>query len=220
MKIIAITDLHGAFPVVHRILSSEKSCDAIVIGGDLTTHGTVEEARKAIAGFTSVGIPLFIVAGNMDPPSFDDAYASLGIGLNGRGIVHQNVGFFGVSGSPFTPMHTPYEISEEEIERRAESGWGEVVSASLKVFVPHAPPHNTKLDRVFLGKHVGSTAVRKFIERRQPNVVICGHIHEARGQDSIGTTKIVNCGPAHKGYYAVVQLGPETSIETRELKLQ
>jgi hypothetical protein len=68
---------------------------------------------------------------------------------------------------------------------------------------------------VLLGKHVGSTAVRKFIEERQPDIAICGHIHEARGQDVIGKTKIVNCGTAAKGYYAVVEIAETITVANK-----
>jgi hypothetical protein len=132
--------------------------------------------------------------------------------INGKGVVLDDVGFFGISGSPFTPMHTPYEISEEEIKKRAEAGWRDVNSAKWKIFVPHAPPRNTKLDKIFLGKHVGSTAVKEFVEERQPDVLVCGHIHEARGLDELGRTKMVNCGPAGKGYYAIIETGETVSL--------
>jgi hypothetical protein len=110
-------------------------------------------------------------------------------------------------------MHTPYEISEEEIKKRAEAGWLEVQAARWKIFVPHAPPQKTKLDRIFLGKHVGSTAVREFIEQYQPDVVICGHIHEARGVDSLGKATMVNCGAAGKGYYAIIEIGNTVDVQ-------
>ncbi|MBI3766704.1 MAG: YfcE family phosphodiesterase, partial [Ignavibacteriales bacterium] len=60
---------------------------------------------------------------------------------------------------------------------------------------------------------VGSSSVRKFIEKHQPDLAVCGHIHEARGQDSLEKSKIVNCGPAVNGYYAVVEI--HHSIEIR-----
>jgi len=46
------------------------------------------------------------------------------------------------------------------------------------IMVIHTPPYNTSLD--FNGKkeHVGSAAVRKIIEEKQPYVTLHGHIHE------------------------------------------
>ncbi len=53
----------------------------------------------------------------------------------------------------------------------------------------HAPPYNTNLDRAALDGiqvdhaqldvHVGSVAIRRFIEERQPLVTLHGHIHES-----------------------------------------
>lgn len=215
MRIIALTDIHGSYAKVQEILANEKTVDAVIIGGDLTTVGTPAEAGEAIRLFQSHGKPLFVVAGNMDLPELDDTFDQLRISINAKGRILNEAGFFGVSASPFTPMHTPYEIPEEEIKKRAESGWKEVQSARWKIFVPHAPPRDTKLDRINAGAHVGSTAVRAFIEKYQPDVCVCGHIHEARGTDVIGKTQIVNCGLAGKGYYAVIELGEKIKVESR-----
>jgi len=215
MRILAFSDLHGSFDAVEKVLRDEVAFDAVVIGGDLTTHGTSAEACGAVERFQRCGRPLVVVAGNMDPPEADNGFAGLGVSINARGLTIGDAGFFGVSASPFTPFRTPYEISEEEIRERAEAGWAEVSAARWKVFVPHAPPARTALDRTFFGKHVGSTAVREFIEARTPHVVVCGHIHEARGTDTIGATRMVNCGQAGKGYYAVVTLADQITVETR-----
>jgi Icc-related predicted phosphoesterase len=211
MKILAFTDIHGSYKKVDEILA-KVSADVIVIGGDITTMGTPTEAKIAVEGWKKLGHPLLAIAGNMDSPEIDKALESAGVSVNGRGIKIGDVGFFGVSASPFSPLHTPYEISEEETAQRIEAGYRAVRDSKVKVFVPHAPPHGTKVDKVLMGTHVGSKSVRDFIEREQPDIVICGHIHEARGQDSIGKTRIVNCGPAGKGYYAVIEIGEEILI--------
>jgi Icc-related predicted phosphoesterase len=215
MRILAFTDIHGAYDRVVGILSKEPPFDAVIVGGDLTTHGTVNEATHAVRRFQEFGKPLFIVAGNMDLPAFDALYDSLGVNINAKGAVLGEAGFFGIAGSPFTPMHTPYEISEEEIGRRADAGWRDVQASRWKVFVPHAPPYNTKLDKILLGKHVGSSAVRTFVEEKQPDVLVCGHIHESRGLDSLGKTRLVNCGAAGRGFYASIELGEMITVELR-----
>lgn len=215
MRILAFTDIHGSYDKVADILSKESHFDVVIIGGDLTTNGTVEEAAAAIRRFQRFKKPVFAVAGNMDSPALDATFGTLGVDISANGMVLNNVGFFGIAGCPFTPMHTPYEISEEETRRRAEAGWRDVQATQRKVFVPHAPPRDTKLDKMFLGKHVGSTAVREFVCRNQPDVLICGHIHEARGTDTLGNTKMVNCGAAGRGYYAVIDIGDEIAITLR-----
>lgn len=57
------------------------------------------------------------------------------------------------------------------------------------VFLFHSPPYKTKLDRadldgqvidhVPLDVHVGSIAIQRFIEERQPLLTLHGHIHES-----------------------------------------
>ncbi|HEY4611923.1 MAG TPA: metallophosphoesterase [Bacteroidota bacterium] len=216
MRVLAFSDIHGSYKKVNEILARESGYDLILIAGDLTTVGSPKEAEDAIKLFQAHGKPVLAVAGNMDPPVLEKTFNALGVSINAKGVVYENVGFFGVSASPFTPMNTPYEISEEDILQRAEQGWGEVAKAHWKIFVPHAPPRDTTLDKIMMGRHVGSTAVRKFIDERQPDVVVCGHIHEARGMDTLGKSKIVNCGPAGKGYYAVIEVGAEVRIELKE----
>jgi Icc-related predicted phosphoesterase len=80
------------------------------------------------------------------------------------------------------------------------------------VFLFHAPPHESNLDRAALdGKtfdhapldvHVGSIAIRRFIEARQPLLTLHGHIHESARitgswRDSFGRT--VALSAAHDG---------------------
>jgi uncharacterized protein len=215
MRILALSDIHGAYAKAKEILVRETSYNLILISGDVTTHGSAAEAEGAIRQFQTFGKPLLVVSGNMDSPEIDDVFTRRGCSLNAKGVVIGEVGFFGVSAAPLSPLHTPYEISEDEILRRAESGWNDVKNARWKVFVPHAPPYKTKLDQMFLGKHVGSIAIRTCIDKYQPDVVVCGHIHEARGTDTLGVSQMINCGPAAKGYYIVIEIGETITVENR-----
>jgi Icc-related predicted phosphoesterase len=62
-------------------------------------------------------------------------------------------------------------------------------SLDRAIFLFHGPPYETKLDRaandgkmidhVPLDLHVGSIAVRRFIEQRQPLLTLHGHVHES-----------------------------------------
>jgi Icc-related predicted phosphoesterase len=80
------------------------------------------------------------------------------------------------------------------------------------IFLFHTPPYGTDLDRAALdGKmidhvpldvHVGSIAVRRFIEARQPLLTLHGHVHESARltgswRDQIGTTYMFSA--AHDG---------------------
>lgn len=67
------------------------------------------------------------------------------------------------------------------------------------LYVLHSPPRDTACDQVGARAHVGSRAVRAFVERLQPPLVLSGHIHEsprvsAAYRDAIGRTVVVNPG--------------------------
>lgn len=80
------------------------------------------------------------------------------------------------------------------------------------IFLFHSPPYKTKLDRAALdGKkvdhvpldvHVGSIAIKRFIENQQPLLTLHGHIHESAQitgtwKDRIGKT--YSFSAAHNG---------------------
>jgi Icc-related predicted phosphoesterase len=80
------------------------------------------------------------------------------------------------------------------------------------VFLFHSPPYKTNLDRAALDGqmidhvpidvHIGSIAIQRFIQSRQPHVTLHGHVHESARltgswQDSIGRTRCLSA--AHDG---------------------
>lgn len=78
------------------------------------------------------------------------------------------------------------------------------------IFVCHAPPYDTKLDRLpHLEYPVGSRAVRRFIESRHPALSLHGHIHESpevtgEYRERIGATLCVNPGQSKTRLHAVL----------------
>jgi len=65
-----------------------------------------------------------------------------------------------------------YESIQKDLNRHVY-----VKSPRNTVYVMHAPPTHTHLDQVARG-HVGSLAIRDFIEENQPYLTLHGHIHE------------------------------------------
>lgn len=70
------------------------------------------------------------------------------------------------------------------------------------IYVIHAPPHNTNLDIIAKGQHVGSRAIRKFIEEEQPLLTLHGHIHESpkmsgTWKDKIKIAICINVGSSY-----------------------
>ncbi|MBI5393911.1 MAG: metallophosphoesterase family protein [Verrucomicrobia bacterium] len=207
MRIAYVVDVHEQFAAVNRAMERIGAADVLIIGGDITHRGTPERLQAGIESWQPLAPRLLAVAGNMDSLALDARLASLGVSLDSRGVVMGDIGFFGVSAAPKSPLHLPYELTEEEIAARIEAGFVQVKQCRMKIFCPHAPPRDTACDRIHSGLHVGSTAVRAFIEREQPDLALCGHIHESRGEDRIGRSRIVNPGPLTEGRYAVVEIG-------------
>lgn len=112
--------------------------------------------------------------------------------------------------------HRTFPVSSEDIENRTIKTDLESLTAdedlSRAIFLFHAPPYDTALDLADLaGKmvdhapldpHIGSIAVRRFIEERQPLLTLHGHAHETcalsgRWQENIGRTLALSA--AHRG---------------------
>jgi Icc-related predicted phosphoesterase len=209
MKLLCITDLHGSGAALSRIIDDAGPVDLILLGGDLTTFGTPDEAESLVRLACQAGPPVLAVAGNCDSPEIDRRLDRLGVGLHGRGRVIGGLGVHGLSAIPPWKPHM-YQMTEEELAAALEAGRREIGGAERHVILSHAPPRDGSLDQIHFGCHVGSTALREVIERTRPALVVCGHVHEGRGVEMLGPTTVVNCGAASHGYYAVARVEPGT----------
>jgi len=207
VRIIAFSDVHGHFDNVTSVLSGTRAMDAVVVAGDITQFGKPSDVDEAMAAWRPLAPVLMAVAGNLDSPAIERHLEDIGVSLNAQCRKIGDVAFFGCSSAPIS-IGTPYEISEEHIAERLRRAALGTEDAAVRVLVTHAPPWGV-LDRTTNGIHAGSEAVREFIEREQPSLVICGHIHEAFGQDRLGSSLVVNCGPAMHDQYVVIEIGKD-----------
>jgi hypothetical protein len=212
MRIGYVVDVHDRFEAVIRAVARMGPVDVLVVGGDVTTFGTPDDAERAVELWRPLAPHLLAVAGNCDSPAIDERLVELEVSLDGRGVVLGDVGLAGVSAAPLSPLHTPYEIPDEELGRRGADALAGIAGCRVRLFCPHAPPYGTACDRLRSGEHVGSPALRALVERAAPDLVLCGHIHESRGEDAIGVTRIVNPGPAAAGHYALVDARDRLSV--------
>ena len=212
MKTAYVVDVHGRYEAVPEIVGGLGQLDVLVVGGDITTVGTPDDVTRALALWRPLAGRVLAVAGNMDSPAIDERLVELGVSIDARGVVIGEVGFAGASASPLTPLHTPYELDDDEFAAKAELGLAEIAFCPVRVLCPHAPPYGTACDRLRSGEHVGSVALRRVIESAQPDLVLCGHIHESRGEDAVGATRVVNPGPAAGGHGALVEVGGTVEV--------
>jgi Icc-related predicted phosphoesterase len=207
MKIIAFGDIHERLKTFNLLEQEISSADLVIISGDLTQFGNEEKAAGVIKVVRGINPNILAQVGNLDSLEIDRYLTKERINIHGRGRIIEEVGIFGCGGSGATPFHTPVEFSEVELNGFLESGYNDIQDAALKMMLCHTPPLNTEVDMIPSGAHVGSAAVRKFIERYQPDLCITGHIHESKGEDAIGKTKIINPGPFFEGGYVVIKAG-------------
>ena len=123
--------------------------------------------------------------------------------------------------------HTRYATIQKDLDQL----YGED-DLSRAILLFHTPPYQTNLDRAALdGKmidyvpmdvHVGSIAVKRLIEERQPLITLHGHVHESARltgswKDRIGET--YSFSAAHDGdELALIRFDPENpGNSSREL---
>lgn len=214
MKIVSFGDVHMATRNLDRMDEAMRDAGLIIISGDLTNFGGVEDARKVIEDARRACPRVLALPGNLDRREVTPFLDAEGVGFHGRGVVVDGIGIFGCGGSNITPFKTPTELTEDEIHDTLTRGYEQVRDIRPLLMVCHTPPHETACDRIVGGRAVGSTAARRFIEEVKPDVCISGHIHESAGVDRIGPTTILNAGPFKGGGYIVVRkTGP--TLEAR-----
>jgi Icc-related predicted phosphoesterase len=206
MKIIAIPDFHGSSKGIDRIAESLSGADIVLLAGDLTNFGNKNDAMRIVEDVRKYANEIYAVPGNCDYGDVNHYLIEQGIGLHGKGVVVEGVAFIGVGGSLPAPGRTPTEYSEAELQEFMDRAIDDVPDHLPLILMAHQPPLDTKIDKITNGMHVGSRAVRSFIEEHQPLICFSGHIHEGIGIDSIGETKLINPGPFRQGGYAYAEI--------------
>jgi len=208
MQLVCITDLHGRLDALQRILADAGHPDVVLLGGDITNFGSPSDAARVIQVAQQQAPTVLAVAGNCDSAAIEQELDRLGVALHGRGFLCGGVGIHGLSAIP-PWKRGMYQLTEEELEAALQRGYAAIEGARQHVLLAHVPPQGMKADRTFFWVHAGSEAVRSFIDRVQPALVFCGHIHEGRGIETSGRTTVVNCGFAGRGEYATAELADD-----------
>lgn len=144
-----------------------------------------------------------------DSPAFD----MIDSGVTRLPTGHEIIGY---GWSNPTPWETPREKSEEAIESDLKAIAAEVEDWDRAIANIHCPPHDTHIDDApkldddlrpvtsggqIVTESVGSTAVRSFLEEREPMAGLHGHIHESQGEFELGRTLCMNPGSEYgEGY--------------------
>ena len=192
MRFLLFSDLHCDTNVARNLVKMSHDVDIVIGAGDFATM------RRGIQGvidtLAEIDRPAVLVPGNSE--SAEELAAACQVWpsaevLHGSGTEFNGIKFWGVGGAiPITPFGAwSYDFSEDEGRRLlADCPHGAVI-------VSHSPP-NSAVDESSSGLSLGSVALLEAVEKCQPILVVCGHIHDCSGRSKmIGNTTIVNAGP-------------------------
>lgn len=202
---IAIGDIHDDTSRLAEI-PELGNADGIIVSGDLTLAGGAKQAERVMDVISAHSTRIYAQIGNMDRSEVTDWLTEKGWNIH-RDIqkLAPGLAIIGVGGSTFTPFGTPSEFPESHFATWLEELWPRAKKFNKIILVSHNPPKDTLCDVLPNGAHVGSMAVREFIEESQPDICICGHIHEGRAIDRVGRTIVVNPGTLASGGYVVIR---------------
>ncbi len=192
MRLLAFSDLHRDLDQAANLVEMSRQADVVIGAGDFASvHQGLEEAIDALS---AIEAPTVLVPGNNE--TRDDLVAAAGSWSSAR-VLHgetteiEGQAFFGLgAGIPTTPWDWSFDLDEQQAGQALDS------MPAGAVLVVHSPPKG-HCDATSDGLHLGSTAILAAIEREQPKLAVCGHIHEAWGQtSSVGATEVANLGPS------------------------
>jgi uncharacterized protein len=74
-----------------------------------------------------------------------------------------------------------YEFNKADVKETIENDLNKnlyIKDSENTIYVFHSPPINTSLDLIYNFTHVGSKAIRRFIEQNNILIALSGHVHE------------------------------------------
>ncbi len=208
---IGFGDIHGNMERFGEI-DALAGARGVLVSGDLTNNGDARMAGEVLEAIRMINPNVYAQYGNMDLPEVNVFLEAQGWNLHARTRTLDSgdgalpaVGVVGLGASTPTPFGTPSEYPDSQMAAWLKNVAEQASKFPLLILVSHTPPYDTSTDCLSFGQHVGSPAVRAFIEQYQPDVCLTGHIHESQAVDTIGKTVIVNPGALADGGYVRIQ---------------
>jgi Predicted phosphoesterases, related to the Icc protein len=192
--ILAISDTHGLLPDLDL-----SGIDRILIAGDIcpTNNHTEQYQRRWLernfaAWVEYLKLPVYLALGNHD--FVDDFAAPSNLHYGTQGVIDDILLFSWVPQF----FNWAWMAEEDELARRLNNV---LAQGSPPIWVTHGPPYGV-CDEVG-GEHHGSKALLSAIELHEPDLVVCGHLHEGAASGMVGDTIIVNASILDDSYRKV-----------------
>jgi Icc-related predicted phosphoesterase len=219
LRIAATGDIHCRDSNREAIVSSFAALgddvDLVLVAGDLTSHGRLDEAEILCAAAAETEAPVYAVLGNHDWHAGEAAAILERLEAGGVQMLERSaavceaggveVGIVGVKGfvGGFAPRHLPdfgepslravYAEATAEVEA-LDAGLREVATCPLRIVLLHYSPAEETLEGepreiwVFLG----SDRLAAPILEHGPDLVLHGHAHAGSPDGTIGETPVHN----------------------------
>jgi Icc-related predicted phosphoesterase len=234
IRIAAVGDVHVDADVLGRYRPALEQlpgvADALLIAGDLTRHGTVDEAKCMAEEFGGLGVPVVVVLGNHDHQSDrqDDVAgvltdagitvlegSSVVLTLNGHrlgiaGAKGFGGGFAGACASSFGEREMKTFVGTTEgIAERLAAALRDVECDALVALTHYAPVPETLVgEPLEIYPFLGSYLLGQAIDAAPTALALHGHAHHGteRGRTPGGVPVRNVAHPVIKQAYNVYQL--------------
>jgi predicted phosphohydrolase len=204
-RFICISDTHNTLPKLPR-------GDVLIHAGDLTNQGSLSELQKTITWLEQAPFECkLVIAGNHDITLDSTFYKEYGSRFHNQQpqdteqcirLLQQSSSItylnheaktvqltktdgpqttFKVFGSPYSPRRGSWAFGYSPED--ADALWDQVPLDS-DVVVTHTPPKHHCDESPARGS-AGCEALRQALWRVRPRLVVCGHVHEARGAETV-----------------------------------
>jgi len=215
MRILVISDMHGNMTNLSKIVDTidENKIDLVLSSGDFADDYQVPQGFDIlniidmfVQKIVALGKPFLAVPGNVDPLDIIDVFEEYKINAHNKKQKIAGTTVIGWGGA-LTPFNTSFEPTEEETKTSLTK-----LGAGIKedfILLLHNPPKGIKLDLIN-DQHVGSQAIRDFIDKKQPLLAVSAHIHESPGIDKIGRTTVFYPGTVAEGKYGIIDINGKT----------
>ena len=219
IRIAAAGDVHireaNRAEVAAAFAGLEGNCDAILVAGDLTTHGEPEQARMFAEAVQPCHVPIVVVLGNHDlHVDRGDEFRAV---LEDGGVVvleretkvldigGLEVGIVGLKGfvGGFAGSNLPdfgerqlrdvYATTSHDVEA-LERGLLEVAQCPFRIVLLHYAPTGETLEGEPPGiwAFLGSDRLAAPIREHAPDLVLHGHAHSGTFEGRIGDSPVYN----------------------------
>ena len=208
MRLLVVADLHYSLPQFDWVLNAAASYDLVILAGDVLDVASIVEPGaqmvvvkqylRRLRELTTV----LVCSGNHDLDALGangekqaiwlDSVRRLGIPSDGDTLTVENtlISICPWWDGPLTQQQIGAQLEAAAAQRQPGQPW---------IWVYHAPPPDSPIS---WGGHryFGDAALPAWIAHYRPDVVFCGHVHEApfvrNGSwiDRIGDTWLFNAG--------------------------